>query len=65
VLSERAVVLYKCDAYYDKSTEAGIIYNDPTLAVDWKIPAGKEIVSDKDLLLPTLDKSITNFEFKG
>ncbi|MCU0379567.1 MAG: dTDP-4-dehydrorhamnose 3,5-epimerase [Chitinophagaceae bacterium] len=65
VLSERAVVLYKCDAYYDKSTEAGIIYNDPALAVDWKIPAGREIVSDKDLLLPTLDQSTTNFEFKG
>ena len=65
VLSERAVVLYKCDNYYNKSSEAGIIYNDPTLNIDWKIPAGKEIVSDKDLQLPYLQDSITNFDFQG
>lgn len=63
VQSETAVVLYKCDNYYNKSTEAGIIYNDPALGVDWKIPAGKEIVSDKDLQLPTLADSVTNFDF--
>jgi dTDP-4-dehydrorhamnose 3,5-epimerase len=65
VLSETAVVLYKCDNYYNKSSEAGIIYNDPALNIDWKIPAGKEIVSEKDLLLPSLQDSITNFEFQG
>ena len=63
VQSETAVVLYKCDNYYNKSTEAGIIYNDPALGVDWKIPAGKEIVSEKDLQLPALADSVTNFDF--
>lgn len=65
VQSETAVVLYKCDNYYNKSSEAGIIYNDPKLAIDWKIPADKVIVSDKDLQLPSLEMSVTNFEFKG
>lgn len=65
VLSERAVVLYKCDNYWNKSSEAGIIYNDPTLNIDWKIPAGKEIVSEKDLQLPSLQDSVTNFDFQG
>jgi len=53
VLSETADVLYKCDEFYHKESEGGIIYNDPTLNIDWKIPADKAIVSDKDLLQPT------------
>lgn len=51
VLSEEAVFHYKCDNYYHKESENGIVYNDSTLNIDWKIPKGKEIVSDKDLEL--------------
>lgn len=65
VLSETAEVLYKCDNYYHKSSEGGIIYNDPALAIDWKIPADKALVSDKDLLLPSLSEIKTNFEFSA
>lgn len=54
VLSDSAVVAYKCDQYYHKDAEKGIVYNDPTLAIDWKIPSDKMIVSDKDLSLPGL-----------
>jgi dTDP-4-dehydrorhamnose 3,5-epimerase len=53
VLSESAEVLYKCDEFYNKASEGGLTYNDPTLNIDWKIPIGKAIVSDKDLVLPT------------
>ena len=53
VLSECAEVLYKCDEFYHKASESGIIYNDPSLNIDWQIPSGKELVSEKDLLLPT------------
>ena len=56
VLSPTAIFSYKCDNLYDKQAEGGIIYNDPTLAIDWKVPVGEMIVSDKDLLLPTLDQ---------
>ena len=55
VLSPTAIFSYKCDNLYDKQAEGGIIYNDPTLAIDWKVPVGEMIVSDKDLLLPTFD----------
>ena len=48
VLSEKAEVLYKCDALYDKASEGGLLYNDPSLNIDWKIKPGMEIVSDKD-----------------
>ena len=56
VLSPTAIFRYKCDNLYDKQAEGGIVYNDPTLAIDWKVPVGEMIVSDKDLLLPTFDQ---------
>ena len=65
VLSEHAEVLYKCDAFYNKDSEGGILYNDKTINVDWKIPAGKEIVSDKDLQLPVFAACQNNFEYTG
>jgi dTDP-4-dehydrorhamnose 3,5-epimerase len=62
VLSETAVVMYKCDALYNKESEGGIIYNDPALAIDWQLPDGAAIVSDKDLILPALKECKNNFE---
>ena len=57
VLSETAIVQYKCDDYYHPETEGGIIYNDPALGIDWWIPEGKALVSDKDLALPGLEQA--------
>ena len=57
VLSETAIFSYKCDNYYNKQSERGIIYDDPRLNIDWKLTNEKFILSDKDLLLPTLDKA--------
>ena len=54
VLSETAEVIYKCDNFYNKDSEGGIIYNDPSLNIDWQIPEGKEIISEKDLQNRTL-----------
>ncbi|WP_346238479.1 dTDP-4-dehydrorhamnose 3,5-epimerase [Niabella insulamsoli] len=61
VLSETAVVMYKCDALYNKESEGGIIYNDPTLAIDWQLPEDAAIVSEKDLILPVLGDLKANF----
>lgn len=61
VLSETAVVMYKCDALYNKESEGGIIYNDPELAIDWQLPEGAAVVSDKDLVLPSLKACANNF----
>ena len=54
VLSDLAIFEYKCSAYYSKKDERGIIYNDPTLNIDWGIK--NPIVSEKDLMLPTFEK---------
>jgi len=61
VLSETALFTYKCDNLYNPSLEGGILYNDPTLAIDWKIPAEKALVSEKDTKHPLLSEIITNF----
>jgi len=65
VLSETAEVLYKCDNPYNKESEGGIIYNDPSLKIDWRIPSNKAIISSKDLQLPAFADCKNNFEFKG
>ncbi|MBX9784728.1 MAG: dTDP-4-dehydrorhamnose 3,5-epimerase [Chitinophagaceae bacterium] len=54
VLSEMAEVFYKCDHLYNKQSEGGLLYNDPSLNIDWKIEADKEIVSAKDMENPLL-----------
>ena len=65
VLSETSVVMYKCDGFYNKQSEGGILYSDPKLAIDWKIPADKAIVSEKDIILTDIDGCDTNFIFEG
>ncbi len=54
VLSETAEFFYKCDNYYNKESESGIIFSDPTLNIDWKVDDKQAKVSDKDVILPTL-----------
>jgi dTDP-4-dehydrorhamnose 3,5-epimerase len=61
VLSETALVSYKCDAFYHKASEGGFRYDDPQLKIDWQIPAEKAVVSSKDLELPFFADSRSNF----
>ncbi|HEX2396299.1 MAG TPA: dTDP-4-dehydrorhamnose 3,5-epimerase, partial [Bacteroidales bacterium] len=61
VLSEKAIVLYKTDDYYKKEAESGIVYNDPQLAIDWKLKSTEIKVSDRDLGLPLFSNSEYNF----
>jgi dTDP-4-dehydrorhamnose 3,5-epimerase len=63
VLSPHAEVFYKCDAFYNKQNEGSILYNDPSLKIDWQIPASKAIVSEKDMVSPVLQKAVHNFTF--
>lgn len=48
VLSETAVFAYKCDNLYCRESEGGIRFDDPTLAIDWRIDPAKALTSDKD-----------------
>ena len=53
-LTPDVVFSYKCDNYYDKASEKGIIWNDPTLNITWPLSVDP-VLSDKDKLLPTFD----------
>jgi dTDP-4-dehydrorhamnose 3,5-epimerase len=63
VLSDKAEVFYKCDAFYNKQSEGGIIYNDTALQIDWRVPAKDAIVSAKDMVHPAFNKADFNFTF--
>jgi len=65
VISETAEVFYKCDQFYNKESEGGILWNDPDLQIDWEIPSDKSIVSEKDKNNPALENCIHNFVFNG
>ena len=61
VISETAVFSYKCDDFYSPTLERGISYNDPALEIDWKIPADKAVISEKDTKHPFLKDAELNF----
>ena len=61
VLSETALFTYKCDNLYNPALEGGIMYNDPALAIDWKIPAEKAVISEKDTKHPLFADAKMNF----
>lgn len=53
VLEDNTIFSYKCDNFYNKEAEAGIIFNDKDLNINWSCPEDKLIISDKDLILPS------------
>lgn len=54
VLSEEVIFQYKCDNFYSPQSEGAIAWNDPDLNIDWRIPAEKVVLSEKDGKHPRL-----------
>ncbi|MBR4773422.1 MAG: dTDP-4-dehydrorhamnose 3,5-epimerase [Bacteroidales bacterium] len=61
VLSETAVFQYKCDNLYHPEAEGAIAWDDPTLAIDWRLPIADVILSDKDKRHPRFNEFVTPF----
>ena len=59
VLTPEAVFQYKCDNFYNKESEGSVAWNDPQLGIDWRIPADKVLLSEKD----KLSKNIADAEY--
>ena len=62
VLSETAVFQYKCDEFYHPEADGGISILDDSLGIDWKIPAEKALLSEKDTKHPLLKDFDSPFE---
>jgi len=58
VLSDEAVFCYKCDNFYSKESEGGILYNDPALNIDWGIDPADMILSEKDKVHPVFGEHL-------
>lgn len=63
VLSDEAVFQYKCDNYYNKESEGAIAWNDEQIAVDWRLPSEKVILSEKDKLSKPLAEAEFLFDY--
>ncbi len=63
VLSDIAVIQYKCDNVYSPQHERGISVNDPELGIDWKTGSSDKIISEKDLKHPLFKDAEYNFLF--
>lgn len=55
VLEDETIFNYKCDNYYSKNHESGLLYNDLTLNIDWNFPINNIILSEKDKQLSTFE----------
>ena len=63
VLSDEAVFQYKCDNFYNKESEGSVAWNDPELAIDWRIPAEKVLLSEKDKQSKTISDADYLFDY--
>ncbi len=61
VLSDFAIIQYKCDNVYNPEHERGININDPALDINWKLGSTVPIISDKDLVQPPFRDAESNF----
>ena len=62
VLSDEAVLQYKCDNYYAPSEERGIAWNDPAIGIEWGIPEDIATLSNKDIQNPWLTDAVELFD---
>lgn len=64
VLSPEAVFQYKCDNLYTPSAEGAIAWNDPALGIDWRLPEGEVLLSEKDRHHPLLSEADELFDYQ-
>lgn len=63
VLKNDTIFSYKCDNFYSKDSEGGILLSDNSLAIDWQVSAEEMVLSEKDLNNPTFSEHRNNFTF--
>ena len=64
VLSDEAVFQYKCDNFYAPEAEGALAWDDPDLGIDWRLPLGEVVLSEKDRHHPRLKDADWLFDYK-
>ena len=64
VLTDEVIFQYKCDNFYAPASEGAIAWDDPDLGIDWRVPAEKMILSEKDKKHPRLKEMETPFSYE-
>lgn len=64
VLTDEVIFQYKCDNFYAPASEGAIAWDDPDLGIDWRVPAEKVILSEKDKKHPRLKEIDSPFNYK-
>ena len=62
-MSETALFQYKCDNFYAPQSEGAVAWNDSALNIDWRVPADKVILSEKDRHHPLLKDMEDVFDY--
>lgn len=57
VLEDNTIFSYKCDNFYNKESEGGLMYNDKTIDIKWELSENQYILSEKDMILPDLENA--------
>jgi dTDP-4-dehydrorhamnose 3,5-epimerase len=65
VLEDDTIFFYKCDNFYNKASEGGLMFNDPELGIDWLLKEEEVILSDKDKLNPSLQELKQTLKLKS
>ena len=63
VLTPEVIFQYKCDNFYAPQSEGALAWNDPDLGIDWRIPADRVILSEKDRHHPRLKDAEWLFDY--
>ena len=64
VLTDEVIFQYKCDNFYAPASEGAIAWDDPDLGIDWRVPAEKVILSEKDRKHPRLKEIDSPFSYE-
>lgn len=63
VLEDETIFAYKCDNFYNKTSEGGLIWNDPSIDIDWQMDTKDILLSEKDEILPNLENCLNDFVY--
>lgn len=63
VLEDETIFAYKCDNFYHKASEGGIMWNDPSIDIDWQMDTKDILLSEKDEVLPNLENCLNDFVY--